>query len=132
MAEGGQLGAGARELRLTVPALAPGRYEVRWASWSAEDNEGHRGTYAFTVVEASPTPVRTARSTPSAEPPASDPSTAVSSGTASVNTSSPSATTAQSPVPEPASDAGSVAVPILVSVLALVGLGGWLLRRRGA
>jgi methionine-rich copper-binding protein CopC len=39
VAEGPVLGEGPRELRLALPELAPGEYEVRWTSFSAEDSE---------------------------------------------------------------------------------------------
>jgi methionine-rich copper-binding protein CopC len=45
-----------RVQRMALPSLAPGQYEVRWVSFSAEDGELARGKYRFTVVEAPATP----------------------------------------------------------------------------
>jgi methionine-rich copper-binding protein CopC len=125
VAEGGEIGAGPRELRLDLPQLAPGRYEVAWTSWSAEDNEGHRGTYTFTVA-AAPTPTPTPTATP-------EPSAAVEPTPTATPRPTPTPTPVASPSPEPAAASdGSAVVPIVVALLALAGLGAWLVRRRGA
>ncbi|HXG25339.1 MAG TPA: copper resistance CopC family protein, partial [Candidatus Binatia bacterium] len=48
VAEGPVRGEGQRQIVLALPELAPGEYEVRWTTFSAEDNELHRGRYSFT------------------------------------------------------------------------------------
>lgn len=129
VAEGGEPGTGPRQLRLDLPELAPGVFEVRWTSWSAEDNEGHRGTYTFTVL-AAPTPTPTPPPTP--EPSATPTPTAAPTPTPSPSPR-PSPTPSPSPAPVPTSDADSSAVIAIVAALFLLGaLGAWLLRRRSA
>ena len=123
VAKGGALGAGPRELRLALPVLAPGTYEVRWTSFSAEDDELERGSYRFTVTAApSPSPAP-ARSSASATSPAA-------SLTAPPTAPSPTPTASPSD-PGPAADAG-VIVPIVAALVVVAGLAAWLLRRRAA
>jgi copper resistance protein C len=121
VADGPVRGAGKRELVLALPELAPGEYEVRWTSFSAEDSELDRGYYNFTVLPApSPTPAPTAAPTaaPSAEPPTAPPATV---------SPAPSATAA----PIESSDSGlATLLPIGIAVIALAAIGAWLLRRR--
>ncbi|HYH91828.1 MAG TPA: copper resistance CopC family protein [Candidatus Saccharimonadales bacterium] len=111
-----------------VPVLAPGEYEVRWTTISAEDGELDRETWSFTVVAAaSPSPTVAASASATAEPSASP----IASASAS-----PIASAGLSPAPSPidGSAAGSTTdaiLPIVVG-LALVLLGaGYLLSRRG-
>ena len=140
-----------REMRLTLPALAPGEYTVRWTSFSAEDNELARGSYTFTV-EAAPTPAPTPTPTPTPTPPptptptasvrpsASAPTaTATPTPTATVPpTASPAPTPPPTPVPsaspapdpQPAAGGTDVLLPILAAVVVVAGLGLWTLRRR--
>lgn len=128
---GGEPGGGPREFRLALPALEPGEYEVRWTSSSSEDGEIARGTYTFEVVAAptpTPTPVTTpgATSEPSAttsEPPT--PSTAQP-------TLAPTPTPVASPAPDPAASDGATLIPIVVVLLAVLGIGTWALRRQRA
>lgn len=120
MARGGTPGGGPRELRLGLPELTPGEYEVGWASWSTEDNEGHRGTYTFTVV-APPSPTASATLAPTATPGATP-------SASSTHPPSPSAT--PTPGPPGSADESSTIVPILAAVAVVGGLGFWLLRRR--
>lgn len=114
VARGGELGDGPREFRLSVPALSPGDYEVRWTSFSAEDGELARAAYTFTVVAAarpSPSPAALATTTP--------------------------------PPPSPSADAGGgdrsrsaepaeALVPIVAALLAIGAIALWLSRRRVA
>lgn len=132
VAEGGEAGDGPRELRLDLPELAPGEHEVRWTSWSAEDNEGERGTYTFTV-EAAPAPTPTPSPSPTPEASATTPPTPSAIPTPA-GTATPSPTPAATPAPTlaPAASDGSVLVPIIAALILLGGLGAWLLRRRSA
>lgn len=98
IAKGGKDPDRARVQRLVLPALAPGAYEVRWVTWSAEDDEIERGRYMFTVAEPvlapSPMPSPTAcgspspLATPGASPASTDP---VSSSPGPSLTASPAA-----------------------------------------
>lgn len=125
VARGGELGDGPRVFRLALPDLAPGTYEVRWTSFSAEDGELGRDTYTFTVVPTSPSPEPTPTPTPT-----------------------PTVSTAPSATPPPASSTPSAApsvegapntsgasdiAPLIAIGVALVVIGGlvfWLARRR--
>lgn len=123
VAKGGELGDGPREFRLALPRLAPGKYSVRWTSFSAEDGELARDSYTFTVLAApspspTPTPTPSVSTSPSPTPVAATPSP------------SPDAT----PLPG-GTDAGGdgvVLLPILAASLVVGALGVWLLRRRRA
>jgi methionine-rich copper-binding protein CopC len=105
-----------------VPDLAPGDYEVKSTTTSADDGDVDRTTWSFTVVAApspSPTPTEapsasaapsaTASPSPSATPVAASPSGA---------SASPSGDTGQ-----PAASTSDVLLPILV-VLAIVAIAG--------
>ncbi len=129
---GGEPGNGPREFRLALPALEPGEYEVRWTSSSSEDGEIARGTYTFKVVAAAtptPTPIATPGATiePSgstSEPPTPSPAPP---------TLAPSPTPAASPEPDPAAASdGAALIPIVVVLLAVLGIGAWALRRQRA
>jgi len=37
-----------------LPALAPGKYEVRWTAVAADDGHVTRGTFTFTIVSPAP------------------------------------------------------------------------------
>lgn len=117
VARGGELGDGPREFRLTLPELAPGEYEVRWTSFSAEDGELARDSYAFTVVAA-----------PSPSPSPSAPPSASSTPVPATPSPSPSATPA--PADAGTSGDGVVVIPILAASLVVGAIGVWLLRRR--
>ena len=120
VADGGVLGDGPRELRLALPELAPGDYEVRWVSFSAEDSELERGRYTFTVLPApSPTPAPTAAATVG-------PATAAP--TAAPPTVGPTPVATAAPAPD---DGGAAALlPIGIAAVAVIAIGAWLLRRR--
>lgn len=121
VAEGPVLGDGKRELVLALPELAPGEYEVRWTSFSAEDSELERGRYSFTVLPA-PNPSPDLTVAPTAAATAAAP-------TAPPSTPSPGASATAAPVES--SDSGLAALlPIGVAVIALLAIGAWLLRRR--
>ena len=120
VAEGPERGDGPRELRLILPDLAPGEYEVRWTSFSAEDSELGRGRYKFTVLPA-PSPTPSASLAPTVAP-----TTAPATAPPLTPAATPSATVAPTP-----SDSGVAAlVPIGVAAVVLLGIGAWLLRRR--
>ena len=124
LARGGEIGDGPREFRLALPELAPGKYEVRWTTFSAEDGELARDRYTFTVLAApSPSPSPSPSSIPSS-PPSPSPTLLAF-------------TPAPSPSVEPPLDAaaesdGLVVLPILAAALVVAGIAIWLFRRRAA
>lgn len=125
MARGGELGDGPREFRLDLPELAPGKYEVRWTSYSTEGGEIARDLYAFEVLAvASPSPTATPR--PSARPTAS-PSSSPTPTAHNFPSASPG------PGSEPLGAAsgidGSVVIPIVIALAAVGAFGLWALRR---
>lgn len=130
VARGGELGEGPREFRLELPVLTPGEYEVRWTTYSTEDNELGRGTYTFEVLAApSPAP------TPSAAPSASVQPSASPIPSMSPTSTPPSSAPSESL--EPGSDTsggapgidGSVVIPIVVALAAVTAFGLWAFRR---
>lgn len=124
--KGGELGNGPREFRLDLPALAPGKYEVRWVSLSKEDGEIFRGTYTFEVAAATPTPMPAPTSLTSAMPAASP----------TPSSSLPSRSSIPSPIPTQGSVPGAsgldavVVLPIVVAALVVAAFGVWMLRRQ--
>jgi methionine-rich copper-binding protein CopC len=102
VARGGEVGDGPREFRLALPELAPGAYEVRWTSFSAEDGELARGSYDFTLV-AAPSPSISATPSPTTVPDGASPR-----------------------------GADAVLIPIVVALLAVGAIGIWLVRRKSA
>lgn len=119
IAEGPERGDGQRELRLALPELDPGEYEVRWTSFSAEDSELERGRYTFTVLpEPSPTPAATEAAT---DAPTAGPATVVPS---------PGATPVATAAPTPSDGGIAALLPIGIAVVVLIAIGAWLLRRR--
>ena len=118
VAQGGVPGDGPRELRLELPVLAPGVYEVRWTSYSAEDGALERGSYTFTVAAAATTAptattVPTATIVPTAPP-------------------SPAPTPSPPPGPDPGDSGADVIVPIAAAVIVAAAIAMWLVRRRRA
>ncbi len=127
VARGGELGEGPREFRLSVPALLPGEYEVRWTTYSAEDGELARDVYTFTVVAvASPSPSPTARTTPAPSPSATPAPTLAATSSA---TPTPTADPKQRGASDSADLAGAI-VPIVVALLVVGAVAIWLTRRR--
>lgn len=124
---GGELGDGPRVFRLALPDLAPGTYEVRWTSFSAEDGELGRGTYTFTVVPASPSPEPTPTPSPSPTPMVST----APSATPPPASATPSAARSADGAPN-ASGASGMAplVAIGIALVVIAGLVFWLTRRR--
>lgn len=100
VAAGGEVGDDPHELRLTLPVLAPGAYEVRWTSFSAEDQELDRDSYTFTVLAASTASPRPATAAPTA-----------------------------TPTPDTGGSDAAVIVPIVVALLVVVVVAAWLIRR---
>jgi methionine-rich copper-binding protein CopC len=127
IAKSGELGDGPREFRLALPELAPGVYEVRWTSFSAEDGELARDTYTFSVA-AVPSPSPTPSPSPS---PSSSPSAAASPSATPVP-ATPEPSPSAAPGDGAASGDGAVILPILVAALVIAALAVWLLRRRAA
>ncbi|MHB8893198.1 MAG: copper resistance CopC family protein [Candidatus Limnocylindrales bacterium] len=125
LARGGELGDGPREFRLALPELAPGEYEVRWTSFSAEDGELARDSYTFTMVAApSPSPSPSPSQIPSLSPPPSP--------TPLPATPAPSPSVVEPADEAPASGDGVVMLPILAASLVVSCMAVWLLRRRAA
>ena len=56
VARGGKDPDRARVQLADLPPLEPGTYEVRWVTFSTEDDELARGRYSFTVTESLATP----------------------------------------------------------------------------
>jgi len=118
-----------------LPTLAPGVYEVRWTTTSAEDDEVARDTWTFAVTTAPTQPptvssVPTASPIPTATPRASSPATVAASPAPSAT---PTPTSSASPGDQGADGAsGSDAMLPVVAAFAVVALAAVvLLRRRG-
>ena len=110
-------------MRLPVPSDLPaGAYTARWVSFSTDDNEQDRGTTTFTVTAATPPPTAPPTA-PASVAPSASPSAAVASDAPSVAPSaSPGATT-------PTASTTDALIPIVVVVLAILGLGAWFAAR---
>jgi methionine-rich copper-binding protein CopC len=122
VASGGEVTSGEpRQMTLALPTLDPGAYEIRWTSWSSEDDEGDRGITTFTLTAPSPTPSPAPTLAPSATP---------------APTPSPTASPSPTPLPSPSgsgtptSSTTDVLIPIIAAVILVAGLGYWLMRRR--
>ena len=103
-----------------LPALAPGVYEVRWTTVTADDDGVERGTFSFTVVEASAAPTSSSATTPAPGTTAAPDATA---------TPLPAASSPPSPSPTPAAGVGDLLLPVVV-LLAVLGVGAAVLLRR--
>jgi copper resistance protein C len=127
-----------------LPVLAPGAYEVRWTTISAEDDETARDHWSFTVAAtASPSPTvapstaatpattasATAATTATATPPSAAPSASVAPPTVAP-TVAPSPT-ASGDTGEPAASTSDILLPILAGLAIVVVVAVVLLRRRG-
>jgi methionine-rich copper-binding protein CopC len=44
--------AAASQVTVTLPALAPGKYQVRWSVLAADDGHATQGTFSFTLMPA--------------------------------------------------------------------------------
>lgn len=128
LARGGEPGSTKREFVLPLPQLAPGKYQVRWTSFSSEDGELARGSYSFTVI-ASPTPSPTPQASPTSSPSAETPPTP--RPTVSLPSATPTASLSPEQ-PDGASDVGPVLIPIVVALMFVIVIAGWLLRGRRA
>jgi copper resistance protein C len=123
VATGGRVaGDDKKKMTLTLPALGPGTYQVRWTSTSAQDGDIDRGTTGFTYAPAA---------APSSTPSAAAGATPLPSG------AGPSPTAAPTVAPSPSGDstptsssASDLLIPIVVAVILIAGLGYWLLRGR--
>jgi len=126
----GGVPADGRATRMTIPGLpdlAPGTYEVRWTTVTADDDGVERGIFAFTVAEATPSPAPTpppATATPGTSAPPGSSAPAVTPG--------PAATPAATPAPAPGPEvgAGDMLIPILALGAVLFGGAALFLRRR--
>jgi methionine-rich copper-binding protein CopC len=109
IAQGGRDPDRPRVQELVLPHLAPGVYEVRWVTFSAEDDELHRGKYTFTVLAASlPTSIPEATACPSRASTATAP-TASQVPSASSSLAAADADVASLPSPTPCRDGGIIA-----------------------
>ncbi|MBA2720204.1 MAG: copper resistance protein CopC [Chloroflexi bacterium] len=121
VAEGGAVNAreSLRTMRLELATpLSAGTYTVRWTSFSTEDNEQARGTTTFTLTAASPPPTVAPIAPPSVAQPARP-------------TPAPSVLPSIAPSPTtPAASTTDALISIVVVILAVLGLGLWLLRGR--
>jgi methionine-rich copper-binding protein CopC len=119
--QGGIVSGNPREMYLPLPGPLPvGTYEIRWTTFSSEDQEQARGTTTFTVAAAPSVAPSASAVAPSASPSAFEsavPSVAVSAAPSSPPTS-------------PATSANDAVIPIVVALVVLAALGMWLLRSR--
>jgi methionine-rich copper-binding protein CopC len=114
-----------RTMSLDNLELAPGAYQIKWTSASADDGDIERGELTFTVAQpaasasVSPTQNDVASPSPSASSPAA---------------ATPAATPAPSAAPSaPASSTSDVLLPIIVGLILVGVVGAFVLRRsRGA
>jgi hypothetical protein len=123
-------GPATRMAIVDLPAFAPGTYEVRWTTVTADDDGVERGTFTFTLLAATPSP------TPTAEP-SSTPAATAPPSVAPAPTPARAPTPAPSPAPSPApgpvagsTTTGDLLVPLSVLAVILAGGAAWLLRRR--
>lgn len=128
IADGGRVDPdNVRTMRLALPTPPPpGRYTLRWTSFSTEDGERHTGTTTFRIAAPTPPPA-SAPPAPSAAP------TAAPSETAAPPASSPTSAPTYSHPPTPAPPAASTAdavLPLVVVLVVLVVLGARFLRGR--
>lgn len=111
-----------------LPDLAPGEYEVRWTTISAEDDELARDRWSFTVIAAptpSPAPTPTATAAPTSTPSSVAPSAPASAAPSTAPSPSPSDATG-----EPAAGGSDALLPIIAGLAVVVIVAGLLLRRR--
>jgi len=112
-----------------LPAFAPGTYEVRWTTVTADDDGVERGTFTFTLLAATPSPTPTAE--PSSTPAATAPPSSTPAPTpARAPTPAPSPAPSPAPGPVAGSTTGDLLVPLAVLAFILAGGAAWLLRGR--
>jgi hypothetical protein len=114
-----------------IPELAPGLYEVRSTTLSAEDDELDRATWRFTVEAAPPSP--SSSPTPTSAPSATPTPSAPSAAPATPNpTPAPTAPPTQAPSAggSDTSGGGDVLLPIIAAVVIVAVIAGWLFSRR--
>ena len=119
--QGGIVSGNPREMYL--PLLGPlpaGAYEIRWTTFSTEDQELDHGTTTFTVAAAPSDAPGAAAASPS-------PAASIAASSAPAVASSPSTS---SPPASPTTSTSDAMIPIVVAVIALAALGLWLLRGR--
>jgi len=110
-----------REMYLPLPGpLPPGAYEIRWTSFSSEDQEQARGKTTFTVAAGSSVAPSTTTASPSAAASAASVAPSVA----------PSVAVSAAPPTTPAASPNDAVIPIIVALIVLGGLGVWLLRGR--
>ena len=114
-----------RTMRMPLPDLGPGTYEVRWTTDSAEDGEIERGTWTFTVEAPSPSPTPSPRQTAPPRPTTARPATP------SPPARTPTPAPTEGDIGDPSNVSGAaVLLPILAAVAVAAGLGAWLVRSR--
>ena len=115
--QGGIVSGNPREMYLPLPGPLPvGTYEIRWTTFSTEDQEQDRGTTTFTVA-AAPSVAPSASAVAPSTSPSAAPSVAVSAAPSS-------------PLTSPATSTNDAVIPIVVALIVLAALGTWLLRSR--
>lgn len=110
-----------REMYVALPGPLPGgAYEIRWTTFSTEDQELDHGTTTFTVAAA-----------PSVAPSASAVAPSASSSVSSSAAPSVAVSAMPSSTPTtPATSTSDAVIPVVVALIVLAGLGTWLLRSR--
>ena len=110
-----------RELYVALPGPLPaGAYEIRWITFSTEDQEQAQGTTTFTVAAAP-------SDAPSAAAASTSPAGSVAASAAQSIASPPSAS---SPPTSPTTSTSDAVIPIVVALIVLAALGLWFLRGR--
>jgi methionine-rich copper-binding protein CopC len=127
-----------RTMRVSLPALAPGTYTVRWTTVTPDDNGVERGTFTFTVAAGGATASPSASPSGSTAAASASPVAATPSATTPAIPSAGAGESPASPAASPLSTSGTAAttsgdllLPILAAVIVVVLLAGGLsLRRR--
>jgi methionine-rich copper-binding protein CopC len=110
-----------REMYLPLEGPLPvGAYEIRWTTFSTEDQTQAQGTTTFTVAAAPSVAPSAATGSPS-------PAASVAASTPQTVASPPSAS---SPPTSPPTSTSDAVIPIVVVLIVLAALGLWLVRGR--
>jgi hypothetical protein len=128
-------GGDVRMMTLDGLVLTPGAYTIRWTS-AATDGHIERGTFSFSVAEPVATPLASATAAPpTASPtgqatPSASPASVQSPAATAPPAVSPDASGATGSGGDPASSTtGDVLIPIVAALVAVGGVGAFVLRR---